>query len=80
MIILQLGESLIHCPACWRGFIKWLETNNIPSGTDGFSNETFNEQLAPYNATFTENEDYDPPYIEFADEQDLVLFKLKFGI
>ena len=80
---MQLTDRMELCPIEWQGFMNVMEKNSLANGTytdNGFSTDILNVELEKYGGKFVDSCRYHvDSYVMFENEEDLVLFKLKFG-
>jgi hypothetical protein len=80
MIKMELASSLSSCPTCWIKFIEMLrQETNTTKDDGGFTVRTLNKYLKPYKAVYIDAEDESESHILFKYEEDIVVFKLRFG-
>lgn len=72
---LELDQQWRFCPIEWRNFISSLPHE----GENGVSSSIINEALSPFACIYTELGSDNDPCIEFNDESDLLMFKLKYS-
>lgn len=79
MYILKLDSVFTYCPVEWQNFILYLENKYYLSDPDLWHPRTklINEELKNYSAKKKNNENY-VPYVEFLNQEDYVIFKLRF--
>lgn len=72
-----INDSLYECPLGWQRFILDLE-NRLPfDSIEGYSVETLNRVLEPFQARVYESGRNS--FLDFADERCYTLFVLKYG-
>ena len=83
MIKLELRPVNDNLPTCWVGFIEMLnQETDVVIDQYGYTIGTINDYLKPYEATFVEERcsACDHSYLLFNNEEDIVVFKLRFGV
>ena len=73
---IELNDSWLDCPLCWRNFVESLP-NDAPKDIGGITTKYINKKLKKYYAEYIE----DPyrPFLNFADEESATVFVLKFS-
>lgn len=72
-----IQEYMRDCPQGWQQFIEDLESRISFDDREGFSIDTLNSELEPYQARYYENGRNS--FVDFADEKCYTLFILKYG-
>jgi hypothetical protein len=72
-----ISEYMSDCPLGWQQFIEDLKTRVSLDLRVGFSIDTLNRELEPYQARYYESGCNS--FVDFADEKCYTLFVLKYG-
>ena len=74
-VSVELGYDMSSCPTWWNNFITALQNNKYHE----ISIAAVDKGLEPFNGWWSENKKTNREVINFASEQDYLLFVLKYS-
>lgn len=79
---LELSNRMAECPDCWGTFIRYIQNKHyLGVPWHQVEERVLDDELDNYNAKayFGEGKNYGENYVQFASEEDLVSFVMRWS-